>query len=806
MGFDDHASGPWPEYGGVIMQISRDDAAWYVDHLRMEISAAAAVVEQGQESGSSGSAAEDHIDFAGALVKLGRLQLDLGMRHEASAAVDDAIRLLRSMRDGSRQGLDARLAAAQEASAMVLARLGRRTEALEAAEEAVSILRRPAQDDPKSHECSLADALSTHARQLGRLGHGREAVLVAAEAVEVHRRHAVAGLNSHSARLAYSLDVLGFLETDADRALAASQEAVTLYQRLPEVTGKPLFVADLARALRNHAFNLLDLGRRNEAASAATQAVTIYRDLAAIEAAAFDSYLADALEALAQCLWPGGRLREAEAAIDEALGMCRRLAQSDPETFAVDLAYALATRGTVLAVMGRHDDSLADTQEAMTAFQMLNERFVGVFDSEIATTMLNQASALVGLGRVPAALEVNTRLVELRRRMAAADPGRFRVSLAAALMNLGKDLLSLGRVAEALDPTQEAVELLGGLMEREPDRFAKEYGLASTNLGVVLAQLGRAEQGMAVMEKTVATYRRLAQDEPLAFEPDLARALMNLAVHLAKTGRHAVTAATEAVEIFRRVVTANPGAFTDELAMAERNLAFATLGAIAMPGITPPHGERGSEGLIEKRGKLAAAGDSAGVEAILQELRQGRPANPAELLRMLSGVKSALADENLTGETAWAAAGARAMSDVVAAELLEEMGRRAAAIASLEAAREAFTTIKDDPQLARCQFDLGRLYRSEDRLADAEAAFRNAGDILSRLAGFDEPAADCEYVLGDIYFALGRHAEAERRYHSARALFGRLGRDMTGVNLGLAQVYMATGRPQEALELLREKE
>jgi tetratricopeptide (TPR) repeat protein len=81
---------------------------------------------------------------------------------------------------------------------------------------------------------------------------------------------------------------------------------------------------------------------------------------------------------------------------------------------------------------------------------------------------------------------------------------------------------------------------------------------------------------LAATEEAVEIYRRLATANPTLFDRELALTLTNLGVGLSALGRReaALAATEEAVEIYRRLATTNPAVFDaePELATALSNL------------------------------------------------------------------------------------------------------------------------------------------------------------------------------------------------------------------------------------------
>ncbi|MCX4993473.1 tetratricopeptide repeat protein [Streptomyces sp. NBC_00568] len=95
-----------------------------------------------------------------------------------------------------------------------------------------------------------------------------------------------------------------------------------------------------------------------------------------------------------------------------------------------------------------------------------------------------------------------------------------------------------------------------------------------SNRAARLLQVGGWEEALTVTEEAVQIYRRLVTANPAAHEPDLASSLSNLGITLSDAGRweEALTAEEEAVEIRRRLATANPTAYEPDLASSQSNL------------------------------------------------------------------------------------------------------------------------------------------------------------------------------------------------------------------------------------------
>jgi hypothetical protein len=75
--------------------------------------------------------------------------------------------------------------------------------------------------------------------------------------------------------------------------------------------------------------------------------------------------------------------------------------------------------------------------------------------------------------------------------------------------------------------------------------------------------LGRRDEALSAAEEAVQVWRQLAATNPAAFGPGLSRSLLNLGNQLSEMGRReeALAATAEAVQVWRQLAAANPAAF-----------------------------------------------------------------------------------------------------------------------------------------------------------------------------------------------------------------------------------------------------
>ncbi|MFC8350988.1 tetratricopeptide repeat protein, partial [Streptomyces sp. NPDC057280] len=344
--------------------------------------------------------------------------------------------------------------------------------------------------------------------------------------------------------------------------------AAHLTQRITDLrreraTEEPTWLLDLASSLNNLSSRLSDLGRREEALEASTEAVAIRRELAAARSDAFQLNLAASLNNLSNRLSDLGRREEALEAITEAVDVYRQLTAARPDAFQPDLATSLNNLSIRLSDLGRREEALEAITEAVDVYRQLTAARPGAFQPDLAASLNNLSIRLSELGRREEALEASTEAVAIRRELAAARPDAFQPNLASSLNNLSKALSELGRREEALEAITKAVDVYRQLTAARPDAFQPNLAMSLNNLSNALSELGRPEEALEAITEAVAIRRELAAAHPDAFQPNLAMSLNNLSNRLGDLGRpeEALEAITEAVAIRRELAAAHPDAF-----------------------------------------------------------------------------------------------------------------------------------------------------------------------------------------------------------------------------------------------------
>jgi tetratricopeptide (TPR) repeat protein len=365
--------------------------------------------------------------------------------------------------------------------------------------------------------------------------------------------------------------------------------------------------AQLVDALPQYSVSLADLAAqwtarrvaylRTRAGGAAAAEISWWRVLSRPRRCA---ELATSLIDLSVRLADLGRREEAHAAGTEATHIYGRLRGVRPNAFKADLAVSLYTQSIRLAELGQREQALGIVNTAIAALWALqNTRFGGYrpwwfmlvglgpmggaspppdwFLPSLAGAQSTQSILLAELGHYEEALAAITQAVTAYRWLAwwfaAARPGGFAPSLAGALSTQSVRLAELGRYEEALAAITEAVSIRRWLAAGRPDAFGPALATALNNQFVRLAELGRYEEALAAITEAVDTYRALAAQHAV-FVPRVAH---TLGVQCFMHGRlgdseGAASAGREAVSIYAALVSADSDRYRDDYEQAIQSL------------------------------------------------------------------------------------------------------------------------------------------------------------------------------------------------------------------------------------------
>ncbi|WP_371645763.1 tetratricopeptide repeat protein [Streptomyces sp. NBC_00597] len=360
--------------------------------------------------------------------------------------------------------------------------------------------------------------------------------------------------------------------------------------------------AGLARCLNNQSVRLSDLGEQESALAAAAESVQLWRQLARLHPYASLPDLSASLNNLASQLARAGRDEEALATVTETVEIRRELVRRDPDAHLADLAGGLVSFAIRLDGIGRLDQALRVGNEAVTAHRDLYRRHGDAKLPGLAHALHTLAITLRRTGRHQEAFDASSESVRLRRELADRLPDAHLSDLAMSLTTLANLLEALDRPEEARGANQEAVDVYRELTRQRRNSYLEYLAGTVASLSTRLAALGLHEQALELSGEAVDLGRELSERSE-AFLPLLASALNNRYADLraADRGEEALGAATETVDILRRVAATRPEVARPELArnLMNRAVCLSDLGRHA-------EGLAAGAEAIELYGELAA--------------------------------------------------------------------------------------------------------------------------------------------------------------------------------------------------------
>ncbi|KAF7975801.1 hypothetical protein HWV62_8481 [Athelia sp. TMB] len=224
--------------------------------------------------------------------------------------------------------------------------------------------------------------------------------------------------------------------TSPNRAATSSQ----VVQQLPDLVAELPTVLDRenlakANALRDQSAVLLDLGQRQEALAAITEATDSFRALA-LKYPAFKGELSLSLRVLSSRLGDVGQKEEALLAIEEAVELQRPLANERPSEFDVELASSLNHQSNRLSRLDRHEEALLASQESVDLYRILVEQQPESHKPGLAASLFNLFNRLSRYDLQEEALVAIQEASGLYRELAAEQPAIYERNLALSLKKL----------------------------------------------------------------------------------------------------------------------------------------------------------------------------------------------------------------------------------------------------------------------------------------------------------------------------------------------------------------------------------
>jgi tetratricopeptide (TPR) repeat protein len=280
---------------------------------------------------------------------------------------------------------------------------------------------------------------------------------------------------------------------------------------------------DVADTLNKLAMLYSDTGRLADADKAHSEALTIYRELAAHDPGTYQPYVADTLNKLAMLYSDtgrlagrlAGRLDDADKAYSEALTIFRDLAAHDPGVYRPIVAATLNNLGNLYRHTGRLDDADKAYSEALTIFRDLAAHDPGVYRPDVATALTSLGVLYWNTGHLADADKAYSEALTIYRDLAAHNPGVYQPYVAVTLNLFGMLYhWNTGRLADADKAHSEALTIYRDLAAHDPGAYQPYVADTLTSLGVVYWNTGRLADAEKALREALTIDRDLASSNP----------------------------------------------------------------------------------------------------------------------------------------------------------------------------------------------------------------------------------------------------------------------------------------------------
>ncbi|KAG8959402.1 hypothetical protein FRC03_008027 [Tulasnella sp. 419] len=403
---------------------------------------------------------------------------------------------------------------------------------------------------------NAAEGLRVLSSALSEIGMWEEAAGICSCEVDLRRELAKNSQRESLANLAGALlnqSVYKHQVGELEESFKLAQDSLQLRNQLADQS--PDFYPDVAFSLTRLSSCADELGKNQEALSAAEAAVQIYRQLGTVNPSVRARDLAYSLTQYSYCLRNVGRHGDAFQITMEALVIRQRLAKVQPTTMLPDLAQSLTQLSANLIHLGRYDDAIEITNEALAVRRRLVRAREDAFLPGLAYSLVQQSLCLVRLERPEEALLADNEALTIYRELAGSRPGAYLPSLGQCLCQLSSILGCLGKHEKAKEAIDEAIGVYRELAKTRADTMLPKLVRSLKHRTTCLLELGHYEDALNADEEILGICRKLSSSQSILSLYQLADSSNSVAWRLHQLNRddEGVSLAEDAVSIFRNL-------------------------------------------------------------------------------------------------------------------------------------------------------------------------------------------------------------------------------------------------------------
>lgn len=310
------------------------------------------------------------------------------------------------------------------------------------------------------------------------------------------------------------------------------EEALSIYKVLamqnPEVYESEVAVTLFCLACFYHDYYRYDSIHEDLAERKYTEALTIFRHLAANSPKVYEFSMASTLNNLANVHKDTNQLDLAEKEHSEALAIYRRLAANNPEAYESEMANTLHNLAILHSNTNHLDLAEKEYSEALSIYRHLAANEPDTYDSNVAMVLYNQAILHDDTCHYDLAVMEYSEALTIYRRLATNNPEAYESEMANTLNNLANSHSEAQRLDLAEKEYSEALAIFRRLAANNPEEYESKLAMVLKNLAILYCNTQRYELAKRKHTQALPIYRRLAAKNPELYESDVAAILSDL--------------------------------------------------------------------------------------------------------------------------------------------------------------------------------------------------------------------------------------------------------------------------------------
>ena len=259
-----------------------------------------------------------------------------------------------------------------------------------------------------------------------------------------------------------------------DKAITLYTEALELYRELA-ASNRAAYIPNVAMTLNNLSILHSDINEYGQAEAGYREALELYRELAASNRVAYIPDVAMTLNNLANLHSIINDHGQAKARYREALELYRELAASNRAAYIPDVAMTLNNLASLHNTINKYGQAEAEYREALELYRELAASHRVVYIGDVARTLNNLANLHRTIDENEQAEAEYREALELHRELAASNHSAYIPNVAGTLNNLASLHSIINDYGQAEAEYREALELLTPYYNANPHVHQKLY-------------------------------------------------------------------------------------------------------------------------------------------------------------------------------------------------------------------------------------------------------------------------------------------------------------------------------------------